>query len=115
MLELKAQGVTSIIISHKLNEVRYVADSVTVIRDGMTVSTLDAKAGHERGRDRARHGRPRHDAPVPERSQRTPAGELLMEVDNWTVWHPEHTERKVIKKRLVQRDRAPARWSASPA
>ncbi len=33
MLELKAQGVTSIIISHKLNEVRYVADSVTVIRD----------------------------------------------------------------------------------
>ncbi len=45
MLELKAQGVTSIIISHKLNEVRYVADSVTVIRDGMTVSNLDAKAG----------------------------------------------------------------------
>ena len=45
MLELKAQGVTSIIISHKLGEVRYVADTVTVIRDGMSVSTLDAKAG----------------------------------------------------------------------
>ena len=44
LLELKAQGVTSIIISHKLNEVRRVADSVTVIRDGTTVSTLNAHA-----------------------------------------------------------------------
>ena len=41
--ELKAQGVTSIIISHKLNEVRRVADTVTVIRDGSTVSTMDAR------------------------------------------------------------------------
>ncbi|SDX06640.1 ABC transporter [Roseicitreum antarcticum] len=45
MLELKAQGVTCIIITHKLSEVRYVADTVTVIRDGMSVSTKDAKAG----------------------------------------------------------------------
>jgi len=95
MLELKAQGVTSIIISHKLNEVRYVADSVTVIRDGMTVSKLDAKAGLSEdaivkdmvGRDMT-HRFPEH--------KRTP-GDLLMEVEDWTVWHPEHTERKVIK------------------
>ena len=44
MLELKVQGVTSIIISHKLNEVRRVADTVTVIRDGSTVSTMDARS-----------------------------------------------------------------------
>lgn len=95
MLELKAQGVTSIIISHKLNEVRYVADSVTVIRDGMTVSKLDAKAGLSEddivrdmvGRDMT-HRFPEH--------SRT-HGDLLMEVEDWTVWHPEHAERKVIK------------------
>ncbi|WP_422375372.1 multiple monosaccharide ABC transporter ATP-binding protein [Roseibium sp.] len=95
MLELKAQGVTSIIISHKLNEVRYVADSVTVIRDGMTVSKLDAKAGLSEddivrdmvGRDMT-HRFPEH--------SRT-HGDLLMEVEDWTVWHPEHVERKVIK------------------
>ena len=45
MLELKEQGVTQIIISHKLNEVRRVADTVTVIRDGSTVSTMAAANG----------------------------------------------------------------------
>ncbi|WP_298958571.1 multiple monosaccharide ABC transporter ATP-binding protein [uncultured Roseibium sp.] len=95
MLELKAQGVTSIIISHKLNEVRYVADSVTVIRDGQTVSNLDAAAGLSEdeivrdmvGRDMT-HRFPDHD--------RTP-GKRLFEVKNWNVWHPEHAERQIIK------------------
>ncbi|MCO6188267.1 multiple monosaccharide ABC transporter ATP-binding protein [Rhizobium sp. L1K21] len=94
MLELKAQGVTSIIISHKLGEVRYVADTVTVIRDGTTVSTLPAKGLSEDdivrdmvGRDMT-HRFPEH--------ARTP-GDILMEVEDWTVWHPEHKERRVIK------------------
>lgn len=95
MLELKAQGVTSIIISHKLGEVGYVADTVTVIRDGLSVSTLDAKEtlSEDRiirdmvGRDMT-HRFPEHD--------RTPA-EVLMEVEDWNVWHPEHTERQVIR------------------
>jgi putative multiple sugar transport system ATP-binding protein len=95
MLELKAQGVTSIIISHKLGEVRYVADSVTVIRDGSTVSKLNAKAGFSEddivrdmvGRDMT------HRFPDHQRS----AGQMLLEVENWDVWHPEHTERQVIK------------------
>lgn len=95
MLELKAQGVTSIIISHKLGEVRYVADSVTVIRDGSTVSKLNAKAGFSEddivrdmvGRDMT------HRFPDHQRS----AGKMLLEVENWDVWHPEHTERQVIK------------------
>ena len=95
MLELKAQGVTCILISHKLGEVRYVADTVTVIRDGTTVSTLDAKAGISEneivrdmvGRDMT-HRFPQH--------ERRP-GAVLMEVEDWTVWHPERAERKVIK------------------
>ena len=40
MLQLKAQGMTCIIISHKLNEISYVADSITIIRDGKSIETL---------------------------------------------------------------------------
>jgi putative multiple sugar transport system ATP-binding protein len=94
MLELKAQGVTCIIISHKLNEVRYVADTVTVIRDGMTVSTLDAEQGAQRGPDRAGHGRPRHDPPFSRTRARraNAAGGRRLE-----CLAPEHAERQVIR------------------
>ena len=96
LLELKAQGVTSIIISHKLNEVRSIADRVTVIRDGATISTLDAK-GEEITEDRIIRDMVGRDM-----AQRFPAresnpGEVLMEVRDWNVWHPEHTERQVIR------------------
>jgi putative multiple sugar transport system ATP-binding protein len=96
MLELKAQGVTCIIISHKLNEVRRVADTVTVIRDGTTVSTMDARTQPITedaivrdmvGRDMAHR--------YPERDRR--AGEILLDVEDWNVWHPEHVDRQVIK------------------
>ncbi|KAA2315030.1 sugar ABC transporter ATP-binding protein [Pseudooceanicola sediminis] len=96
LLELKTQGVTSIIISHKLNEVRRVADSVTVIRDGATVSTMNTKTDditEDRivrdmvGRDMASRypARERH------------AGDMLMEVRDWNVWHAEHKDRQVIR------------------
>ncbi|MCA0044847.1 multiple monosaccharide ABC transporter ATP-binding protein [Celeribacter litoreus] len=95
MLELKAQGVTSIIISHKLNEVRYVADTVTVIRDGTSVSTLDAKQGLSEDQIvRDMVGRDMSDR-YPDRDRR--AGDVLMEVENWNVWHPQHLERQIIK------------------
>ena len=96
MLELKAQGVTQIIISHKLNEVRRVADKITVIRDGMTVSTMDASTEditEDRivrdmvGRDMA--------ARYPARERR--AGEELLSVRNWNVYHPTHPDRQVIR------------------
>lgn len=40
----RERGITSIIISHKLNEIEAIADSITIIRDGQTVETLDVKA-----------------------------------------------------------------------
>ncbi len=43
--ELKQHGVTCIMISHKLKEVIAIADSVTVLRDGQTICTLDAHKG----------------------------------------------------------------------
>ncbi len=96
LLELKAEGVTSIIISHKLNEVRRVADTITVIRDGSTVSTLDA-ATEEITEDRIVRDMVGRDMSqrYPERERR--AGDMLMEVENWNVWHPEHATRQMIK------------------
>jgi len=96
ILELKAQGVTSIIISHKLNEVRRVADTITVIRDGTTVSTLDARE-HTITEDRIVRDMVGRDMAhrYPERERR--AGKTLMEVRNWNVWHPEHAGRQVIR------------------
>lgn len=95
MLELKKQGVTQIIISHKLNEIRRVADTITVIRDGKSVSTLDATAADISEDDIVR------DMVGRDLSQRYPArphraGDMLMEVTDWNVWHPEHSERQVI-------------------
>ena len=96
ILELKDRGVTSIIISHKLNEVRRVADSVTVIRDGATISSIDARGGdltEDRivrdmvGRDMANR--------YPERDRH--AGDTVFELRNWNVWHPEHADRQVIR------------------
>ncbi|SIT06967.1 multiple monosaccharide ABC transporter ATP-binding protein [Paracoccus saliphilus] len=96
LLELKQQGVTSIIISHKLNEVRRVADSVTVIRDGATISTIDARGGdltEDRivrdmvGRDMAHR--------YPDRERR--AGDMVFEIKDWNAWHPEHADRQVIR------------------
>ncbi|WP_430511414.1 multiple monosaccharide ABC transporter ATP-binding protein [Pannonibacter phragmitetus] len=93
MLELKAQGVTSILISHKLNEISRVADRITILRDGTTVSTIDrADITEERiirdmvGRDMAHR--------YPDREHKP--GEVLMEVSGWNVWHPEVRERQVI-------------------
>ena len=96
LLELKKQGVTSIIISHKLNEIRRVADTITVIRDGATVSTLDART------EQITEDRIVRDMVGRDMSQRYPgrtrrAGEMLLEVSDWNVFHQEHATRQVIK------------------
>ncbi|MFC9846413.1 multiple monosaccharide ABC transporter ATP-binding protein [Streptomyces sp. NPDC060223] len=99
ILELKKQGITSIIISHKLNEIRRVADSVTILRDGKSIETLDVKAP-ETTEDRIISGMVGRDLDhrFPER---TPyEGELgaapALEIRNWTVHHPIDQQRKVV-------------------
>ncbi len=96
ILELKAQGVTSIIISHKLNEVRRVADTITVLRDGATVATHNARTEKvtEDRIVRDMVGRSIENR-YPERDRH--AGEMLLEVENWTVTHPEHADRLSVR------------------
>lgn len=95
LIELKNHGITSILISHKLNEVSKVSDRITVIRDGKTIETLEK--GHEEihedriikgmvGRDLSDRY-PHHDPKI---------GDILFEVKNWTVYHPQHSDRIMI-------------------
>ena len=96
MLELKRKGVTCIIISHKLNEISYVADSITVIRDGHTIETLH-KGVDEFTEDRIIKGMVGREMTnrYPERVD-CPVGDVVMEVKNWTVYHPEIADKKVL-------------------
>ncbi|WP_207476990.1 multiple monosaccharide ABC transporter ATP-binding protein [Arenibaculum pallidiluteum] len=96
LLEFKAHGIASILISHKLNEVSRVADSVTVLRDGMTVETLDCRAEpvSEDHVIRRMVGRELADR-YPRRQPRV--GEVLFEVRDWTAHHPLDAERVVVK------------------
>ena len=95
LLEFKKQGMTSIIISHKLNEIAYVADRITVLRDGSTIETID---NHDRSVDedriiRGMVGRELSDR-FPRRERKV-SPEIGLEVRHWTVHHPVYTEKVV--------------------
>ena len=96
MLKLKKEGLTSIIISHKLNEVSYVADKITVIRDGSTIETL-TKGVDDFSEDRIIKGMVgREIADRFPKRHGVKIGDINMEVKNWTVYHPLYSERKVV-------------------
>lgn len=92
--EFKKQGITSIIISHKLNEVVEVADSVTVLRDGETIETLDNTAG-DLDEDRIVRGMVGRALTNRYPDRNPQIGEVIFEVKDWTVHHPIDTERIV--------------------
>ena len=95
LMEFKKQGLTSIIITHKLNEIIYCADKATIIRDGSTIETL-VKGVDEFSEDRiikGMVGRAMEDR-YPKREHKV-QDTVSMEVKNWTVHHPLYPERVV--------------------
>ncbi|HKL98776.1 MAG TPA: multiple monosaccharide ABC transporter ATP-binding protein [Mobilitalea sp.] len=96
LLQFKKTGLTSIIISHKLNEISYVADRITILRDGSTIETLD-KSIDEISEERiikGMVGRAITDR-FPKRDK-TVLGEIGLEVKDWTVYHPSIIGRRVV-------------------
>ncbi len=95
LLELKAQGIASILISHKLNEIRRVADRITVLRDGSSVSTLDniGEGIDEQLIIQNMVGRPLSDLFPPKTAE---VGDTVFEVSDWTVYHPQDAQRLVV-------------------
>ncbi|MCG8482082.1 MAG: ATP-binding cassette domain-containing protein [Clostridia bacterium] len=93
--ELKNEGITSILISHKLNEVMSIADTITILRDGQTVSTIDRhkeKVNEDHiikkmvGRDLTNR--------YPKRKSKI--GDVKFEVKNWNVFSPSDPNKKII-------------------
>ena len=96
LLKFKREGMTCIIISHKLNEVSYVADKITVIRDGSTIETM-TKGVDDFSEDRIIKGMVgREIADRFPKRHGVKIGAVNMEVKNWTVHHPIYAERKVV-------------------
>jgi putative multiple sugar transport system ATP-binding protein len=96
LLELKQQGIACILISHKLNEIAKVADAITVLRDGVTVASLDCKKETISEDQVIKHmvGREMADR----YPSRTPnIGDKVFEIKNWKVHHEVHADRQVIK------------------
>jgi putative multiple sugar transport system ATP-binding protein len=95
ILELKKEGMTCIMISHKLDEVLKIADAITVLRDGKSICSYDTHEEHITksmiikdmvGRD-MKHLYP----------PKTPnIGEVVFEVKDWTVYHPEYHSMKIV-------------------
>jgi putative multiple sugar transport system ATP-binding protein len=95
LLELKKQGVTSILISHKLEEIAKVSDSITILRDGKVIETLDNES-RQINQDRiikSMVGREIVDR-FPKRESKV--GDVAFRVENWNVYHPQIEDRKVI-------------------
>ena len=96
LTELKNNhDISCVLISHKLNEVASVADSITVLRDGSAVETIDVnKTGVSEDRIiKSMVGREITDL-FPKRSHKP--GDCVFEVKNWTVFHPENPRRKIL-------------------
>jgi len=96
ILGLKGRGIASIMISHKLNEIEQISDSITILRDGKTIETLNVRAdGVDEDRIiRGMVGRTLENR-FPDRT--ADIGEVFFEVKNWTVQHPLTAERLVVK------------------
>ena len=92
--QLKSQGIASILISHKLNEVSKVADSITILRDGATIETLDTHKDVIK-EDRIIRGMVGRDMTHRFPPRESNVGEVIFEVKDWNAYHPLHEHRKV--------------------
>lgn len=97
MESLKKQGITCILISHKLGEIRKIADAVTILRDGQTIETF------KRGKDDFTEDRMVKGMVGRELTNRYPPlenrdkGGVVLEVKGWNVYHAEDSERQILK------------------
>ena len=94
---LKEKGITSIMISHKLNEIEQIADEITIIRDGQSIETLSV-AGGGVDEDRIIRGMVGRDLENRFPDHTPSIGDILFQVRDWTVMHPQDSHREVIRQ-----------------
>lgn len=95
--EFQKEGITCVIISHKLNEICYIADRITIIRDGKTVGLMDEndKPFDEAQIVKYMVGRNMEDR-FPKRNKNSVQEEIGFEIKDWTTYHPTYYEKKVV-------------------
>jgi len=86
--DLKNHGVTCILISHKLKEVISLADSVTVLRDGQTICTLDAKKGEVTEVALIKNMVGRELGNIYPKREHKRSDEVILQVSNWSAYSP---------------------------
>ena len=91
----KEKGITSIIISHKLNEISYCADNITIIRDGHSIETLNAEK-NEINEDRIIRSMVGREMTNRYPARNSTIGDTMLEVKDWTVYHELYGSRKVV-------------------
>ena len=94
LLQFKEHGISSILISHKISEVSKVADSITILRDGATIETLDCHKDHIT-EDRIIRGMVGRDLTHRFPPRESKIGETIFEIRDWNAYHPLHADRKV--------------------
>ncbi|AGL18446.1 ABC transporter [Actinoplanes sp. N902-109] len=93
---LRDEGITCVIISHKLNEVMAIADRVTIIRDGKTISTLDLAAG-DVTEDKIISGMVGRDLDNRFPPHESHVGDEVLRIEDWTVHSPTQHGRVVVR------------------
>ena len=99
--ELRDQhSISSVLISHKLNEVAAVADTITILRDGKTIETLQverqADGAASISEDRIIKGMVGREITDYFPQRNCPVGDVVLEVKNWTVYNPDNREQKKL-------------------
>ncbi|MEU4403609.1 multiple monosaccharide ABC transporter ATP-binding protein [Streptosporangium sp. NPDC023963] len=92
---LREEGITSVIISHKLNEIRAIADSTTILRDGRTIETLDM-SNDQVSEDRIISGMVGRDLENRYPPHEPKVGEEALRIEDWTVHSPSQHGRVVV-------------------
>jgi putative multiple sugar transport system ATP-binding protein len=93
--EFRDQGIACVLISHKLKEVEAVADTITILRDGAVIESLDG-ATQEVTEDRMIRGMVGRDLTHRFPPRDAEIGDVVFEVQNWKVGHPIYADRMVI-------------------
>ena len=92
---LKGQGITSIIISHKLNEIEAIADTTTILRDGKTIESLNMK-GSKVSQERIIKGMVGREMDNRYPARNADIGDEILRVENWSAYHPIDSTRLVV-------------------
>lgn len=86
--ELKKQGVTCVMISHKLKEITAIADTITVLRDGATICSIDTAEHEVTEAEIIKHMVGREIENIYPKRQKKEIGDVCLEIKNWTVEDP---------------------------